>query len=97
MSKLSASQGWLDLSMEELARNKESARKDLEEKLTSFVAYANGLLGSTLDGIRGDQFIQYVKNLNDTINFYKNQSETYTSTLLEKIATLEKRHGQVGL
>ena len=74
------------MSLEELARNKESARKDLEEKLTSFVAYANGLLGNTLDGIRGDQFIQYVKNLNDTINFYKNQSET----LLEKIATLEK-------
>lgn len=97
MSKLSASQTWLDLSLEDLARNKDSARKDLEVILTSFETYANGLSGSTLDGIREEQFFAHIKYLKDAVNLYKNQSETYTSNLLDKIIILEKRQDQVDI
>jgi hypothetical protein len=71
--------------------------KDLEVILTSFETYANGLSGSTLDGIHEEQFFAHIKYLKDAINLYKNQSETYTSNLLDKIVTLEKRQDQVDI
>ena len=50
-----------------------------------------------LDGIREEQFFAHVKYLKEAVNLYKNQSEIYTSNLLDKINILEKRKDQVDI